>query len=184
MSNAATIMYEGSVESALDLKAATLWLCFAGMTTPWSDDANPPTPAPGETAIAEPLVYIKASVQHLCRPVTLVEWEALAMDARVPVPINGIYYAYVDDEDAYTEVARWLYVQVTINPTGSGHPAGAFRMLRLLKGLVPAAGYEGADWLVPANVSSRGKLRWGDNIPVMTASGSNFFTAHIPIEFR
>lgn len=184
MSQAASIMYEGCIESALDLKEKALWIAFAGITTPWPDDDNPPTPGPGETDVTEPLVYVKAAVKQIVKPVTQGAWEAIPADQRVPLPLNGIYYAYVDDADAYDEYARWIYVRGSLNPAASGHPTGTFRMVRVLSGLTPAAGHEGAEWLLSANVADRGKLRWGDNLSAVTVTTSNLFTVHIPIEFR
>ena len=131
----------------------------------------------------EALVFTQALVQQLVKAVTEEAWDLLESDARVPVPVNGLYYAYVDDADAYTELARWVYGRFMVDPS-SGHPTGTFRVIGIFSGLTPGAGHEAADYLLPADVDDRGILEWLDNNPPVILTTSYRHTAHIVIEFR
>lgn len=176
--------YTDCVIDALRKKSEYLWFCFGGTTTPWDDDANPPAITPGTLAVAEPLFYAQREFASLARPVTQSEWEALAPDARAPRAINGIYYAYVADEDAHDEFARWLYVR-GVADTQLSHPAGTIRIVGILSDLVPQAGYESATVLLPSQVSDPGKLRHLTHSSAFTLNETqNRLTIHAPIECR
>jgi hypothetical protein len=184
MSAHATTTYLGRVKRALAFKALTLWFGMGRSATPWPDENNPPSPAPGDSDISEALFFAKPEVKSLCRPLSQGDWELLAPDARVPRSINGVYYALVADVDAYDEIARWVYLRGVMDVELS-HPAGTFRQTAVFSDLVPDAGYEAATWLLPVNVDDRGSMEWIDNNKPKTIDlTENRCTTHVVIEFR
>ena len=177
-------LYNDAVMTALLKKDKYLWFCFGGTDTAWADDNNPPAVQFGAQVVAEPLFYVKREFVSLARQVTQSEWEALASDARSPRAINGVYYAYVTDEDAYDQIGRWIYVR-GVADTQLGHPAGTIRIAGIYADLVPQAGYESATVLLPSQVSDPGTLLHLTNSSKLILSETqNRLTIHVPIECK
>jgi hypothetical protein len=173
--------YEGRVEDAIDLIAKDLWFAFLRSTTEWDDPDNPPSPAPGTTTIVEPYLYVKADAKALCRTASDEDYAAAGGEAKIMV--GGVKYIFVAEVDAYDEFARWVYCRGLLDPM-TIHPEGTFREIRIYSGITPTTGHESDLWLLPANVSSVGRVRWVRNYIEVTADTSSTWTAHVVIEKR
>lgn len=179
MSTYGVTEYEGRIERILELKVKDLWVEFGRPTTAWENESSPPSPVPGATDVDTPYLYLKATYKTLVRSaVDNAEYEEAGGNA---VTIGAVQYVYIADEDAYDESAYWLFVKATIDVL-NGHPAGAYRQVRLFSGLEPALGHETDTWLLPANVTNPGRRQWIDTCaPEITTSGSRK-SAYILIE--
>ena len=153
-----------------------LWF-VVGQTGDWSNDGDSPEPfAPGDTSIATPVVAIKPAVTSLCREVSSGDYALLAEGQRASVVIEGVthYFAFVADEDYLIEYARFLYAHA-IYSTPLGHPSpdtGSFRQYSVHCSLTPAAGYEDADWLAPANIDDYGILLYSNKREAIDVNSS------------
>lgn len=150
----------------LDLKTNHEFWFVLGQTGDWVAEPSPDAFAPGDTTIATPIVAIKPSVLSLCREVSQVDYEALLESQRASVVIEGVthYFAFVEDANYLTEYARFLYMHA-IYSTPLGHPSPSteeFRQYSVFVDLVPAAGYEDADWLAPGNIDDYGILAYSN----------------------
>ena len=93
-------------------------------------------------------------------------------------------FAYIDDEDAYDEFARFLYAQFTFDGTIVGIPVGTFRQVGVFSELTPTSGHLTDTWLSPANVSDVGILEYISNRRPVTFSESEVRMERIIIEFK
>ena len=159
-----------------DLKTNhTLWFVI-GQTGDWAAEPSPDAFAPGNDTIATPVVAIKPAVTSLCREVSSGDFALLAEGQRASVIIEGVthYFAFVADADYLTEYARFLYSHA-IYSTPLGHPSpgsGSFRQYSVYLDLVPAAGYESADWLAPANIDDYGILAYSNKREAIDVNSS------------
>ena len=152
-----------------------LWF-VVGQTGDWTAEPAPNSFAPGDTSIATPVVAIKPAVVSLCREVSEVDYNLLLEGQRASVVIEGVthYFAFVADEDYLTEYARFLYAHA-IYSTPLGHPSpdtGSFRQYSVHCSLTPAAGYEDADWLAPANIDDYGILLYSNKREAIAVNSS------------
>jgi len=132
---------------AQTVKAAfSIWGAI-GRTTPWDNEESPPTDPLGATDIEEAIVFVKPQIVSLAKTVTENE----------DVIVEGQKYAFVADEDAIAESARFIYIYFLLQHL-EGMPTGNFRQKGFFVNLVPAPGHENDQWLAPANVSDRGLL--------------------------
>lgn len=150
----------------LDLKSNHTFWIVVGQTDEWDAEPSPDSFAPGDSSINDPVIAIKPSTVSLCREVSLNDYNQLLEGQKAYVSIEGVnhYFAFVADEDYLTEYARFLYMHA-IYSTPLGHPSpatGYFRQYSLYCDLVPAAGYESADSLVPANIDDYGILLYSN----------------------
>lgn len=144
----AAAQYEGRVERALLAKEhCTFWVAIGRTDTEWTDEEDPPTVSPGTADLDEPLVYVKAQSVHLC----VIDLSAY------DVQVAGVGYRFVNDVDAYTESARFLYVAATLD-ADAGMPAEAYRQKAVYSNLVPVAGHDSDAWLAPENVDDTGPI--------------------------
>ena len=103
-------------------------------------------------SIVEPVVAIKVEVMSLATIITEEAYLLLGEEERSVVYIDSVitYLQLIDDEDAYTEAARYLYLGVNYDPFIAGHPSCvSFRVYYAVSGLVPSLGHETDDWLLP-----------------------------------
>lgn len=150
----------------LDLKTNHEFWFVIGQTGDWAAEPAPDAFVPGDTTIATPVVAIKPAVVSLCREVSENDYNLLLEGQRASVTIEGVvhYFAFVADEDYLTEYARFLYMHA-IYSTPLGHPSPSteeFRQYSVFLDLVPAAGYESADWLDPDNIDDYGILAYSN----------------------
>lgn len=157
--------YDAQVERTLWIKGKCLWISI-GRSTPWpavpptypEPDTKTPYETPGTHVIDEPICYLRPSLITLARPVS----------SGGDVIVNGERYAFVAEPDAYTEVARFLYLRAIFDPQEyEGLSFGAFRQSAIYSGLVPAAGHENDQWLAPVNVTDPGLLEYFANHTVV-----------------
>ena len=151
--------YGGLIQAAILLKNnADLWI-VTGRQTAWSDEDIPDSPTPGTTDVEEPLVALKCLSPIMAREVSLEDYNAISPSyRRVHYNEQGIvYFELVPDVDAFTKNATNIYCEAVYAPL-LGHPEGDFRIYGVYSGLNPAAGYETAEYLAPANVDIYGLL--------------------------
>lgn len=145
--------YDAQVERALWIKTKSLWIAI-GRTTPWPNENLPPAEAPGDSAIAETISYVRPSVISLARPVS----------SGGDATISRQQYLFVADADAYTQYARFIYFKALFDPAETpGLPLNTFRQSAIFSGLTPAAGHENDQWLIPADVAATGILEYSAN---------------------
>lgn len=145
--NAKTSYVSRARNAWLNKTESTYWFGI-GRTAAWTDENDPPTVPDDYTAIDTPIVYVKASLVKLAKIVVSGE----------DIIHNGVKYAWVADEDALTELARFLYCYCELTPGVGGQPYGTFRQTALYTDLVPATGHESDLWLAPANVEDVGNI--------------------------
>ena len=149
----------GLVTAAMLVKnRANMWVVL-GKQTAWTDEEKPDSPSQGTSDIIEPLVAIKAQTSILCREVSSGDYELLSPNDRALVysETGYVYLELVPDEDAYEKAAKMIYIDAVYAPL-VGMPEADFRIYGTYSGLIPAAGYENAEWLSPINVDSYGLL--------------------------
>lgn len=185
MARQAVIKYQSRVKRALEMKNGDdLWVVM-GKTSVWTDEESPDAPLPGDITIVEPIVAIKVAVKHLVKEVTEEAYLLLAEAERTAVVIDEtlVYLQLVEDDDVYTESARYLYFSVTYDPIIEGHPDfTSFRVYYATSGLVPSAGYENSDWLVPDNIDEYGFVEY-ENAGTAILGGTAI-SLPVVIEFR
>jgi hypothetical protein len=154
--SAVTPYGECSRRALLIKQNSDFWFAW-GRQTAWPDDSLPPIPTPGgSTDIDTPLVFKKPALVSLCRPVNSGE----------DFTYRGQKYQYVADNNAIADGGRFVYLRGRLDPT-DGDPVGTFRQIAVFSDLVPNAGYESANKLLPAQVDSHGQLVYLSNdIPV------------------
>jgi hypothetical protein len=173
----------------LDLKTNHEFWVVIGQTDDWTSEPTPDAFAPGDTSIADPVVAIKPAVLSLCREVSEADYNLLLEGQRASVVIEGVshYFAFVADEDYLTEYARFLYMHAIYStPLGMPSPSsGDFRQYSVYLDLTPAAGYESADWLEPANVDDYGILAYSNKREAIAVnSGGPIVIVPVLIELR
>ena len=161
----------------LDLKTNHEFWIVIGQTDAWDNEGDTPEPfAPGDTSIATPVVAIKPAVLSLCREVSEADYNLLLEGQRASVVIEGVthYFAFVADEDYLTEYGRFLYMHAIYStPLGMPSPSsGTFRSYSVHCSLTPAAGYEDADWLAPANIDDYGILLYSNKREAIAVNSS------------
>ncbi len=153
--------YKGRTRRALLHKQNSVYWVGIGRTTPWTDEQAPPDPQPGLAALEEPILYVKPTKVTLCRVVSSGE----------DITHLGTKYAFVSDEEAINQSARFMYIFARFDPT-AGQPYENFRQIALFSNLVPGPGHEGDSWLAPENVADEGLLEFiaHDIVTVMTSA--------------
>jgi hypothetical protein len=170
MAQSQSTTYVDMVLRAIDFFQRTdIWVAI-GRTTAWDDDLDPPT-ADMETGLDTPVVYVRPDDIQLLKPVP---------DDGDFVDDVGQHYEFVLEEDAITEVARYVYIAAEFTDQG-GQPHSTFRQCAIVTNLVTANGYENEPWVAPANVTDIGYVRWIANFEPQSGSSQ---TVKIPIEFR
>lgn len=153
---AGAMVYSADVLAALDLKNQhTFWLAVGRTTTPWSDEENPDDEILTTTDIIEIAGYKLADVVSLVK-----------LDGGGPIAFNGQNYSLVNDVDAFTEGARFLYIKASL--THDQFPVVAFRQTAVYADLTPNGGHEADDPILPGDVSDNGILIYYRNHVVRT----------------
>ena len=174
MARMGVINYNSSVKHALYMKNDTpLWIVM-GQQDAWPNEASPPSPLPGNTTVVQPIVAIKPSIASVATIVTAGVYNGLSAPNRAIALIGGAqtYLQLVSDGDAYTDIARYLYLEALYDPVTAGMPAfTSFRTYYVVSGLVPASGYENALWIAPANITSYGMIEY-ENTGLAVSGGA------------
>lgn len=147
---AGACVYSGDVAQALDLKNQHVFWVGAGRTATWADEQNPPDEALTTTDIDTPQAFKKADVVSLAK-----------IDGGGTITFEGQTYSLVADINAYTDVARYLYVKAEFRY--DDFPLITFRQTGLYLDLTPNGGFESDDPILIANVSDNGILRYYRN---------------------
>lgn len=169
----AVTTYIGRARRALLHKDNSTYWVAIGRTTAWDDENVPPAAEPGATDIEEAICFVQPQTVSLCK----------AVNEAGDFTHLGQQYSYVSDEDAIAEAARFLYILAKFDPT-LGQPYGEFRQTGVFVNLVPATGYETAQWLAPAHVADRGILEYLDNDIKTTMATNRQEIIEIVIAFR
>jgi len=122
----------------------TFWFAV-GRTSSWSDDNNPPAESVTTEMIDE--------IQGLKRVDNI---QFVKEDPAGNIIFKDKRYSVVAEEDIYVQDAVWLYFSAWL--LFDKFPVVTFRQTALLVDVIPASGHETDDPLLPANVSSFGKM--------------------------
>jgi hypothetical protein len=170
-----TATYAGCVDRAVDAFNNKVFWAGLGRTTEWDDPDVPPDLDRTTTAIEEPIVYVIPDVISLCVPV----------NSGGDVTVGGQDYAFVEAGDAFTELARFVYIKAVFNPDITfGLPYANYRQCGILSDLVPVSGHENDQWLAPANVEDAGLLQIYLNLTVRTYGLGSPTTIETILEYR
>lgn len=169
----AVTSYAGRARRALLHKDNSVYWVAVGRTTQWPDDENPPDPTPGDSDIDEPIIFVKPTTVSLCKTVESGE----------DITHLGQKYAFVADENAIDEGARFLYLLTRLDPT-SGQPYDNFRQTAVFTNVVPASGHGTDSWLEPNDVDDSGLMEYLANDIVTTMASTRLEVIEIMIEFR
>lgn len=129
-----------------------------GKSSAWSDDDNPPNEDMATTALTEVIGYKKVKQFSLARPLKAGE---TAANVGFPVVTYAQQsWVLIPKAQAYTQGARWLYVEADILP--GDFPLGEYRQVGVHLGVVPKTGVTKQN-LLPADVSNPGILKFYEN---------------------
>jgi hypothetical protein len=167
------IPYVGRIIRALQFKQQNEFWGAIGRTTAWVNESVPPDFSLSATNIDEPIVYVKASIVSL----------AAIVQSGENIIINGNKYAYVSDANAYANDARYLVLVFTVDPA-LGHPVANFRQIGFFANLIPITGHTADLYLLPANVSSVGKMIYIHNDTITTMASNRQEEIKIALEFE
>lgn len=129
----------------------SMYLGIARSTTPWSNESVPPAEDPSVTDLIE-LTGMRKCTVSLARE--LGEGESTTKQT---VDFRGKTWVLVNDTDAYTEGANFVYVSGAIS--GSELPLGAYRQAGIFTGVELNEGVT-ANAVLPNEISSRGILNF------------------------
>lgn len=149
--------YDLAVQQAVQLKTLHTFWGAVGRTAAWTDENNPPDAERGIHAIDTPIVYVVPTLVSLAK----------AVSSSPDVTVGGQGYALVTDQNAYSQLARFIYLKCLFSPD-DGQPYANFRQAAVYCDLVPASGHENDLWLSPANVTSPGRLVYYQNRKMTT----------------
>lgn len=168
----AQTLYTECCRQARLIKQNTTYWIAVGKQTAWDDDNDPPT----ETRLdefVEPIVYVKAWGVTLCKAVL----------SGGDITYKGQSYQSVADEDAITELARFLYLKAELHPA-QGQPYGTYRQAAVIADIVPTVGHENDVWLAPANVQDPGLTVLIENDKPMIQTMERYVVLPMMLEFR
>jgi hypothetical protein len=163
MSRSAVKKYNSSIKRALEMKQGDdIWIVM-GKTSEWTDEDVPDTPSPSDDTLVEPFLAIKPIIKSMAKEITAEAYDLLQAGYKATVTVSGVvkYLELVADEDAYDDVAIYLYIQALYDPIASGHPDfDEFRVYYATSGLTPSAGYESDLWLASDNIDDYGMVEY------------------------
>ncbi len=168
----AQILYSECCRLARLAKQNTTYWIAVGRQTAWTDEDNPPTETRTDVLV-EPIIYVRAWGITLCK----------AVESGGDITFKGQSYQSVDDEDAITEGARFLYLKAELHPAQS-QPYGTYRQAAVVADVTPATGHESDDWLAPADVSDPGLTVLIENDVPMVQSVERYVVLPMVLEFR
>ncbi|AUO79638.1 hypothetical protein BSP10_235 [Bacillus phage BSP10] len=150
----------------LQSKWDNAYLVF-GKTSPWTDEDNPPQEDPNAAAIQEIVGYKKVRQFSLARP---LEQGEQPTDTPYPVvTYNQQQWVLIPVDKAYTEKARWVYIEAEIQP--DDFALGEYRQVGIHVDLKPANGVTKQN-LLPSEVADPGILRFYENRKRQTRTSS------------
>lgn len=147
------------IEAALNLQGrVNSAYMVLGKTSAWSDEQNPPNETESVSELTEVIGYKKVSRFSLARP--LASGETVENVGFPTVTYSGQTWVLIPRDQAYTQKARWLYVEAEIHP--NEFPLGMYRQVGLHLGVVPSTGVSKQN-LRPNEVANKGILEFYEN---------------------
>lgn len=145
------------VEAAKAAKAQLPYLWYVmGRSSAWSDEEIPPAEDMYEDHIDEIIGAKKFQKAQLVRP---IKGKEELSDADVIYKSQG--WKFIPDGDAIKERARYLYLEVDIEP--GDLPYAVYRQIGIYKNLVPVVGSSNQSILRPSEIADAGLLIGYDN---------------------
>lgn len=153
--------------------SGAIWLVIGGQAA-WPIEYTPPTPALSVSAINTPvgakLSTIRWVIQDVAGTIPFVTPTGIQMWRELTTPAEVI-----------SNQCRWCMVQGTI--VGTELPTTTFRELGFFNGLVPTAGNEGSDHLLPSEVLDYGAVETIEYRAPVTRDANSSFTFTNIVEF-
>lgn len=145
------------VEAAKSAKAQLPYLWYVmGRSSAWSDEEIPPAEDMYQDHIDEIIGAKKFEKAQLVRPINSNE-DILTAD----IIYKSQGWKFIADEDAIKERARYLYLEVNIEP--GDLPYSVYRQIGIYKNLVPITGAATQNTLRPSEIADTGLLIGYDN---------------------
>lgn len=152
----------GCVRIAKCLKDNLVFWFGIGRVTPWPNDNNPPQESADKVIIDEVQGYRKVTSVMFVRE-----------DPDGTIVFKDKRYSVVEEENIYTQGARWLYFSAWL--MFDQFPVVTFRQTGLFVDVVPVPGSEGKEILLPNEVQSsrmiayvnhqpRVRVKWGKDL--------------------
>lgn len=134
-----------------------LWYAMA-QYDPWADELVPPAEDIMTDHLDEIIGLKKFDTSQLVAPLSSVNSGQAIGDV---ITYDAQDWVVVSDDDALKYGARYVYLDVTINP--GDLPYSMYRQIGVFSGLIPAKGSTDKSILVPTQVSDYGLLIGYDN---------------------
>jgi hypothetical protein len=130
----------------------SLWM-VAGRTAAWPDEQNPPVPTGTEESVTTPQFAKKINTVYAVYPGTISSYD---------IKLDNAYWKICGaSPDNYTNYGKYLYMRFVIERNTG--PDVTVRQFGVVNGLVPTAGNETKDILLPAEINNYGKLIYLEN---------------------
>lgn len=139
------IVNDGSVRILKLMKDHLTFWFAVGKTSSWPDDDNPPQESV-QTALID-------DIQGLKKVDTI---NFVKEDSNGTIVFGDKKYSVVNEQDIYDQDAIYMYFSATLK--FEEFPIVTFRQTALLVDVIPKAGHESDDPLLPENVNSYGKM--------------------------
>jgi hypothetical protein len=146
-------------------EANRCWMVIGG-TAAWPNESAPPDPLVTASVVNTPIGAKKCTLKwvnpsptgeiQMVGPAGVERWTEVASEA-----------------NAYTTGCRYVLVEAEI--VGAELPTTAFREIGLFLGLTPTAGNEAATALLPAQISSYGRLQTIENRVAVTRDSNSSY---------
>lgn len=151
------IVRQGSVRICKLIKDGLIFWVGVGRTTPWPNENSPPAEDPTLTTLQEIQGYKRVdSVQFVVE------------DPNGTILFRNRRYRIVPEQNIYTEGARWLYLTATL--LFDQFPIVTFRQTGIFVDVVPTAGNENKDVLLPNQVQSARLIGYVNHQPRIRVS--------------
>lgn len=137
-----------------------MYLAIGKGTTPWSNENNPPVEDPTTSQLSELIGMKKCDTVSLARKVNVGEEPTGQV-----VEYDGEKWLLVNEADAYTENAHYVYIKATLRgaelPIGTYRQAGIHTGVQLNDGVSTTA-------VLPSEIKSQGVLQFYANRSPLT----------------
>lgn len=163
--------YNACVHRALLYKNNNTFWIGLGRTSPWDNEYVPPAPEPTRIEIEEPIFFVATEFVSLVREV----------QSNSDIVVKGQRYAYVNDADAYTEQARFLYLRTRFTFFGE-NILYTYRQLGVVCNILPYPQYQNSTILFPNNINNFGRLDYLENRFPVQILGNKEEIIHIILE--
>lgn len=152
-----------------------------GRTTPWPNEAAPPTVDPETTSVTEPIGAVKCNIVRWVQSATGSGDYSLVYTNASNQLVTTYWSDVLTEGSVIASKIRHIVFSATI--IGPSLPAGEFRQVGFFADLVPAAGFTEAAVVLPDQIASYGHLVFLNNQTPTTRSQSYNYTALAVVEF-